>query len=53
MKEFEITMTLDNSYEVTKTISAENEYKAISECRGIVKKEYKTNSIWFTNLKRL
>lgn len=53
MKEFEITMTLDNSYEVTKLITAKDEYHAISDCRQIVKKEYNPKSIWFTNLKKL
>ena len=53
MKEFEITMTLDNAYEIVKKITAENEYKAISDCREIIKKEYDTKEIWFTNLKRL
>ncbi len=53
MKEYEITMTLDNSYEVTKTITAKDEYHAISDCRELVKKEFKPSSIWFTNLKKL
>lgn len=53
MREFEITMTLDNSYEIVKIVTAKDEYNAISECRQLVKKEYNTKSIWFTNLKRL
>ena len=53
MKQYEITMTLDNITEIVRTISAENEYKAINECRELIKKEYKTKHIWFTNLKKL
>ena len=53
MKEYEITITLDNSYEVVKKITAKNKYKAINDCREIVKKEYDTKEIWFTNLKKL
>lgn len=53
MKEYQITATLDSSYEVTKTISAKDEYHAISECREILKKEYLPKTIWFTNLKKL
>lgn len=53
MREYEITMTLDNSYEVIKKITAKDEYHAISDCREIVKKEYNTKEIWFTNLKKL
>lgn len=53
MKEYEITVTLDDSYDVVKTITAKDEYHAINECREIIKKEYNTKNIWFTNLKRL
>lgn len=53
MKKFLITMTLDNSYEITKEIDAKDEYHAISDCRELVKKEYNTKNIWFTNLERL
>jgi len=53
MEEYEITITLDNSYDVVKTITAKDEYHAISECRELLKKEYKPKTIWFTNLKKL
>ena len=32
---------------------AKDEYHAISDCRQLVKKEYNTKSIWFTNIKKL
>ena len=53
MKEYEITVTIDNSYEVVKNITAKDEYHAISDCREQLKAEYNTKNIWFTNLKRL
>jgi len=53
MNDYEITMTLDNSYEITKTITSKSEHLAITECRELIKKEYKPTSIWFTNLKKL
>lgn len=53
MNNYEITLTLDNSYEVVQHITAKDEYHAISDCRQLVKKEYNPKSIWFTNIKKL
>lgn len=53
MKEFEITATLDSSYDVTKVIIAKDEYHAITDCRQLIKKEYSPKTIWFTNIKKL
>lgn len=52
MFEYEITINLDNSYDVVETVSANSEHKAMTECRQIIKMKYKPEKIWFINIKK-
>ena len=51
MNKYEITLRLDNSYDVIEEITADTKHNAIDACRALVKEKYEPNNIWFTNMK--
>tara|TARA_R110000782_G_scaffold268859_1_gene365970 strand:+ start:174 stop:335 length:162 start_codon:yes stop_codon:yes gene_type:complete len=53
MEQYEITVNLNNSYDVVKTITATSLHLAITDCRELIKKLYNPSSIWFTDIKKL
>lgn len=52
MTTYEITVRLDNSYEVVETIEAKADHLAITQARGIIKEKYQPDTIWFIDLKK-
>lgn len=51
MNKYEITIRLDNSYDVTEEVNADSKHNALHTCRTLVKEKYQPKEIWFTNLK--
>jgi len=51
MNKYEITVRLDNSYDVVEEIKSDSKHNAIHTCRALVKEKYQPEEIWFINLK--
>ena len=53
MSTFEITVKIDNSYEIVERVTAKDISKALTEVRQSIKKKLKPEQIWFIEIKHI